>query len=856
MNWLRRVFGRRRIHRDLSDEIRAHLDEKIEDLVASGMPREEAGHAARRAFGNVLLAEQDARVAWRWPVLESVLIDARCALRARGAFLFAEILLLAVGFAVALLALSETRYALDPALRVPHPNRTYFIGQGNDTPPDMPVSLLSSVESRTDLFSITGEFFDGFPTSVRLPSAPADMNLTVVSSGMLDFLPRDVDAGRPLVAADFNYSGWRAPVALATHSFLAKAGLSASEAVGHEFRTSNGDYQIVGVFPGTARFPAAGQPDLIVPMKTPAAAGVSAYSVLAELRLGLKSHQVTRELTNNLSARNAASAPVKLAPIEASLDKGEIRTAKDGLAVGTLALLLLVATSSLFELLDTTRRRKELTMKLVLGATPGRLLFERAGEILVVCAAGLAVGIYLLHEAWPTLSPIWTTEWTAVPRPGVFLLASVAGLLVVSCVIIAAGPSFVLKTVQPQSALKEGGSTVGRPAYRARMIVIALQIAVCVGFTLSAARLAAQLYTLATKPLGLQVRDVWNGKILLPRSGVPATSAQAQALLADLRARLDSIPGVSGAAFSSESPASGFHDVQTPELSPAGQPPTPSNSARFLDMTLVDPEYLQLLGSKLLEGRFFTTQDLLVLNPPMILSEPLARRLFGDINPAGKEVEFNGNPTDTSEVVGVVGGMRSSGLGRPLTTEAFAPIQGLGPLSVTIRTKRPGYVPLGDTRSVISQFLPGAKLTDFRSLASRYDSELEIPRRRLGLLAVFSLIASLVAVFGLASALFTSIKEKDLEIGIRRALGASNRDLARALLRSLLPWVALGICAGVALPALFPTPFGLNAGASSLALAGAEVASLPALALLILLSLWVPLRRAFRRPVSDLLRAE
>src|SRR5690242_12789565 len=81
MMWLKRLFSRRRLYNDLSDEIRGHLKEKVEELVASGMSRKEAEHAARREFGNVTLIEEDSRNAWRWPTVENLFLDLRYGLR-------------------------------------------------------------------------------------------------------------------------------------------------------------------------------------------------------------------------------------------------------------------------------------------------------------------------------------------------------------------------------------------------------------------------------------------------------------------------------------------------------------------------------------------------------------------------------------------------------------------------------------------------------------------------------------------------------------------------------------------------------------------------------------------------------
>ena len=133
MNWLKQLFSRRRFYGDLSEEIREHLEEKIEELVASGMPRKEAARAARREFGNVILIEEDSRKVWQWPSIENFLRDLRYGLRGlrkSPGFTAVAVLTLALGIGANTSVFSLSNFVLMRPLAVLDAERVTVVSHG------------------------------------------------------------------------------------------------------------------------------------------------------------------------------------------------------------------------------------------------------------------------------------------------------------------------------------------------------------------------------------------------------------------------------------------------------------------------------------------------------------------------------------------------------------------------------------------------------------------------------------------------------------------------------------------------------------------------------------------------------
>ena len=763
-----------------------------------------------------------------------------------------ECILFATGSATALLSFSAAHTALDTSLRCPHPDRTYFVGTRDGGPLQAPEAMLIRWEAQAELFNAVGGFIEvpAFATGVPNPSW---IKQAFITEGMLGFLPPRADAGRPLLPSDFRTG----PTGiLITQHFMIATGLNISS-INKEVRLGgNSSYRVLGVLPSTARFPSRDQPDVLIPY-SPSPLGRGTITVLEEIRPGLNPSTVARnlseEMSRNLSGKHAEAI---LTPIKSALDPAEAQVATYGLVVGILTLILLLATGSFLNMLETTRKRTELSIKLALGATPRALMLEAVVEIFWICTFSFVLGGLLLKASWPWVSQVWTEDWVSIPAASPLTLAWIVALLLVCSVAASAGPIMILTRIEPVAALKEEASSVARPIRRIRMAIVAIQIAVSIGFAFGASRLQMELDVISGRPAGIASGDLWSGTILIqdPQS-FWADRNNSAARIRQLRTDLSTGPGITGAALTSELPAAGVHALLVSGLVRRGETGQTSFSASY-PVTFVDSVYLQLLGCPLIEGRYFTEQDSLAPSSPVILSEPLARKLFRDVDPVGKEVAFGQGEGEFVEVVGVVAGMRTFGLRRPVTQELFVPLADPTPrgLSFVIRTARTGAISFTMLRKRIADAIPSATLADFKPLKERFDSELDIPRRRLAILGLFSSVAALVAVCGLCAVLLATVRERDREIGIRRALGAGDFAIARAVLGPAIPWVACGLFLGVMMAILAGDPLGPGTGVAQSSLAWSEARALGMVLLLFSASIWLPLQRARNRPINNLLR--
>ena len=218
MHWLKQMFSRRRLSADLSEEMQQHLEEKIEALIADGMPREEAIHAAHRAFGNATLIEQRSREVWMWPLIESICADIKFALRQlrkSPGFTAAVVLTLALGIGAVASMLAIVDCVLLRPVAIPHPHQLVLLYLKTDRTGlrgDLSYSQIDALQRHSRLFTAVA----GYATMVKPVGSSTGTRSAIVvqiTPGFFRMLDVHAALGR---LPDQNDT---APVAVVSHDF-------------------------------------------------------------------------------------------------------------------------------------------------------------------------------------------------------------------------------------------------------------------------------------------------------------------------------------------------------------------------------------------------------------------------------------------------------------------------------------------------------------------------------------------------------------------------------------------------------------------------------------------------------------
>ena len=538
---------------------------------------------------------------------------------------------------------------------------------------------------------------------------------------------------------------------------------------------------------------------------------------------------------------------------------GDVRTPLL-ILLGAVGLVLLIACSNVAGLLlaRASGRAKEFAVRTALGGSPWRLARQMLTESLALAFVGMALGLVLASQGVRAL--LWlapenlSTGLDIHLDPYVLLFtALIAGA---SAIIFGAAPALQIAFIDPHQNLKQGrgtgGGSSGRHRFRSALVVAELSLALVL--LAGAGVFLKSLAKLKEVDVGFRPRGLMSAALALPERQYSTPEKQI-AFLSSALERLSNSPGVVSAAAGVPLPFSGFGGSASFNIE--GRIALPGDPGPHGDIRGVSPKYFETMGIRLIRGRFFTDQDRRGSQPVAIIDENLAQEYWPNQDAVGQRIR-NGNNDPWKTIVGIVAHVRhyqvvgdeTSSIGTEGSAKGvyYFPLyqENSSNFFLIARTNGDPITLAGPIRSAVHDIDPSQPVSDLRSMDQRITLSMGPRRSAVTLLSVFATIALVLAAVGLLGLIRYNGTQRTQEIGVRRAIGASRKDILRMVLGESLRLALMGVGGGlIAAFALTRVLSSLLYGVSAtdpLTFAGTSLA----LTLVALLASWVPAWRATR----------
>ncbi|MBN9617457.1 MAG: ABC transporter permease [Acidobacteriales bacterium] len=822
MNWLRQFFTRHRHYDELSQSIREHLDEKAADLMDRGLTREQAERTARREFGNVTQIEECSREVWQWPTLESILSDAKYAIRqmrkAPG-FSTVVVVILALGIGANTTVFSIVDAVMLRPLPFAQPQRLVEVkASGEQHFESSDVSYPDFFDWRTQAHSFEHllAYHDTSDTLTGV-NRPLHLDGEVVSWEMVPTLGISPELGRGFSPED-EKQGSR--VILISHTFWKTQFAGDRSVLGRSISLGGNLYTIIGVMPATFRFPVT-QPnnsfwttlavDADVTDIRPLTANRSTHflTVVGRLKPGVTVAQADQEM-KVIAARLAKQYPETNTRHSSAWVQSELASVLGDtstlllVVLGAVMLVLLIACGNIANLLlaRVRDRHREIAMRSALGADRARIVRQLLAESLLLGVAGGIAGCLLAFACTPAVLRLIGDSVPRAADAGVDLpmLGFALGISLLSGVVFGIVPALTASKTDLVSTLKEGGYSDIPSHDWLRSSVIVGQVAVGIVLTVGAGLLITSFVRLTRMDEGFTPDHLLTFTFDLPDATYKDTRSQ---FYQQYFERLRALPGVQSAAGVHNLPMTydlamiSFEDPEHPL--PKGQQPN-------ADLTFISTDYFHTLQVPLLRGRDFTDSDDMKAPQVMIVNEAFAKRYFPGEDVLGKKLKpgaLNGMPggPPLREIVGVVGNVRHFGVQREMPPAIYLPASQLPNWCCLRSVVRTSVDPMSlepAVRRLVSSMDPNLPVTQVRTMDELFSLQLAQPRFAMILLGAFAGLALLLTVVGLYGVMAYSVSRRTREIGVRLALGAQRNTVMRMILHDAAVLLLIGTAIGVA----------------------------------------------------------
>jgi putative ABC transport system permease protein len=632
-----------------------------------------------------------------------------------------------------------------------------------------------------------------------------------VTSGFFDVLGIAPERGRGFLAADDNPTADR--VAIVSHDFWRRQLGEDASVVGRSIMLNGRPVTVVGIAPASVRFPSNEPVDVwqLMRVQTAAARPPFYLAVFGRLKTGVSPQQATEDLSaisKTVQERFPNSQPTigRVESLQSRLT-GKVRNVLYVL-LGAVVFVLLIAVANVGSLLlaRATARRKEIAVRVALGASRLRILRQLLTESVLLAVIGAGLGVLLAMWAQRVFLEFQSTlripfgyevgiDWR--------VLVFTAIVSIVSGVVFGVAPGLHRSSGSQYEVLKDAErGSAGGAGQSARRALVVGEFAIALVLVVGASLLIRSFVRLQRVDPGFSPDHLVTAQVALP-GALYRDDKSIVAFWDEFLRRANRLPGVKAASLTMALPPNVLR--LTNPFTAEGQTYDRSRPQQLAEESSVSPGHFTTLGVPILMGRDFTEADSTSPLHPIVINRTLAERYFPGQNPIGRRLQTGDprpEPPDET-IIGVVGDVKYSGLDGESVPQAYKLYSAPGwtglswGMYVVLRTEGDPATVISGLRSELATLDRNLPLADVSTMSERMGQSVGQQRFRTLLLGSFAGFALLLACFGIYALISYSVTQRQREIGIRMALGAARGDILSLVLKQSLYLCALGLCIGL-----------------------------------------------------------
>lgn len=795
--WLRRQTR----EAELEEELQSYLDEEAEERRAHGLSAEEAHRAARIELGNIDLLKEDTRTAWSWMPWEQLLRDLRHAVRLLKRDIRLNVVIVCT---IALgMAANTTMFSIVNAIvlksPIPDPERVLVIGEMH-----APDSHMSSVSP--------GSFVEWQKASASFQSMAASLDRRfslregndtesiwgeLVTASYFATLGVGPQLGR-WITPEEEQAG-RSDLIIISRRLWARRFAGDPHVLGRTINLDSRPHSVIGVLEIEPT-----ETDVWIPMAFNAADRDNREShsltVFGRLARGVSAADASTELNQIARHRETALPDTNQgwsAVVTPFNDGGDALANVLFLLWGAAGFVLLIVCANIAKLLlsRSISRRREIAIRMAIGATRLQIVRQLLTESMVLAFAGGAAGLLLMYWGIRLVNVLGSDVVPIRIRIEPMLLVFTALLSVATALIFGLAPALALTSSDIRDRVGAGRSaSTGRRQRVLHGALVAAEVSVSLVLLISAGLMTRSFVKLTSVSPGFNPANALIAELTLPERKY-AGPDQVSQFTNNVLQQLSSLHGVTSVGASHAVP---FSSSFTDGVAFENQPVVSDSDTPLVYYFAVSPQYFEALEIPLKRGRVFTKEDAAGSRLVTIINETFASRFFPNESAIGKRIRVTSGRGMWREIVGVVGDTQQESLSARPAAQIYEPLDQMPFSSMTFIVKTTGNpMSLASAVEKRIQNVDAEQPVSIRSLAEVIKESVFPVPMIMAFLAVFAGAALLIASTGVYGVTASSVSRRTGEISLRVALGADRARLLAMVLREGMFPVVVGLISGI-----------------------------------------------------------